>query len=136
MIHHLSLPVSDLERSAAFYDSVLLPLGYAQVWIHEVDSGYVEAAVGYGLPESEDEFAVRLRTEDLDVPGDGFHIAFGAPSREAVDEFYQAAIKTGGQDNGGCGNHPEYGPDYYAAFVFDPDGYRIEAVLDAERATH
>ena len=62
------------------------------------------------------------------TPGDGYHTAFAAPSREAVAAFYQAALANGGRDNGGCGLHPEYGADYFAAYVFDPDGYRIEAV--------
>jgi catechol 2,3-dioxygenase-like lactoylglutathione lyase family enzyme len=64
------------------------------------------------------------------MTGDGFHIAFVARSREAVDAFYQAAMKHGGKDNGGSGLNPEYGKNYYAAFVFDPDGYRIEAVIN------
>ena len=68
----------------------------------------------------------------MTVPGDGFHVAFAAPSREAVDAFYKAALEHGGKDNGGAGLHPEYGSDYYAAFVFDPDGYRIEAVINGE----
>lgn len=58
------------------------------------------------------------------------HLSFAAPSRQAVDAFYAAAFRHGGQDNGGCGIHPEYGDHYYAAFVFDPDGYRIEAVIN------
>jgi catechol 2,3-dioxygenase-like lactoylglutathione lyase family enzyme len=64
------------------------------------------------------------------VPGEGFHVAFSASSREAVAAFYRAALEHGGKDNGGSGLHPEYGRHYYAAFVFDPDGYRIEAVID------
>ena len=64
------------------------------------------------------------------MSGDGFHIAFVARSRKAVDAFYRAALKHGGKDNGGSGLNPEYGKNYYAAFVFDPDGYRIEAVIN------
>jgi hypothetical protein len=56
-------------------------------------------------------------------------VAFSAPSCEAVDAFYKPALANGGKDNGGTGLHPEYGSDYYAAFVFDPDGYPIEAVI-------
>jgi len=121
MLHHLSLAVTDLARSAAFYDAVLAPLGYVQVWADET-------AVGYGPPGSGDEFAIKLRKK-TSVPGDGFHVAFTAPSREAMNNFYQAALTHGGKDNGGAGLHPEYGPDYYAAFVFDPDGHRIEATV-------
>lgn len=119
MFHHLSFPVTDLARSSAFYDAVLAPLGFVQVWADD-------EAVGYGVPGGGDKFAIKLR-EQVAMPGEGFHIAFGAWSRDAVDAFYHAALAHGGTDNGGTGLHPEYGDDYYAAFVFDPDGYRIEA---------
>ncbi len=122
MLHHLSFAVADLERSAAFYDAVLAPLGYGRVW---EDSTFV----GYGLRPGEDIFALKLRPANPGVPGDGFHVAFAAPSHEAVGAFHRAALAHGGVDNGGSGLHPEYGPDYYAAFVIDPDGYRIEAVI-------
>ena len=59
--------------------------------------------------------------------GSGLHICFTAPDRTAVDGFHKAALKTGGRDNGKPGLRPDYGPNYYAAFVVDPDGYRIEA---------
>jgi catechol 2,3-dioxygenase-like lactoylglutathione lyase family enzyme len=129
MFHHLSFAVSDLARSAAFYDAALAPLGYVRAWTHEIDAGYREAAVGYGLPGGDDAFAIRLRVTGVVVPGDGFHLAFRAPSREAVLAFHHAALAHGGTDNGGAGLHPEYGPDYFAAFVLDPDGYRIEALI-------
>ena len=65
----------------------------------------------------------------------GFHLAFAAPSRAAVDEFHKAALQHGGKDNGAAGLRPDYGDEYYAAFVIDPDGYPIEAVINgAERA--
>lgn len=129
MLHHLSFAVVDLARSAAFYDAALSPLGYVRAWTHETAAGYKEAAVGYGLPGAEDEFAIRLRAQGVVVPGEGFHVAFTAPSREAVTAFYRAALEQGGRDNGGVGFHPEHGPSYFAAFVFDPDGHRIEAVI-------
>ena len=126
MLHHLSIAVASLDRSAAFYDAVMPTLGYGRVWSDET-------AVGYGLPGSgEDKLAVKLRTGEIAVPGDGFHIAFSAPSRQAVEAFYRVALENGGRDNGGSGLHPEYGSHYYAAFVFDPDGYRIEAVICGE----
>jgi catechol 2,3-dioxygenase-like lactoylglutathione lyase family enzyme len=129
MLHHLSLAVVDLARSASFYDAALAPLGYVRAWTHETADGYKEAAVGYGLPGADDEFAIRVRHEGVVVPSEGFHIAFSAPSREAVTAFYRAALEQGGRDNGGVGFHPEHGSDYFAAFVFDPDGHRIEAVV-------
>src|SRR5262249_32288836 len=132
MLHHLSFAVVDLNRSAAFYDAALAPLGYVRVWSHKSGAGHKESAVGYGLPGAEDEFALRLRSQGVVAPGDGFHVAFSAPSREAVTAFYRAALEQGGRDNGGVGLHPEHGPDYFAAFVFDPDGYRIEAVINGK----
>ena len=129
MLHHLSFAVLDLARSARFYDAALAPLGYVRAWTHETGAGYKEAAVGYGVPGADDEFAIRVRHEGVVVLGEGFHIAFSAPSQEAVTAFYRAALEHGGRDNGGVGFHPEHGPDYFAAFVFDPDGHRIEAVV-------
>lgn len=122
MLHHLSFAVTDLARSAAFYDAVLAPLGYRRVW---EDATFI----GYGIKDGEDIFALKLRPLNVGVPGDGFHVAFSAPSREAVLCFHEAGLVHGGTDNGGAGLHPEYGPDYFAAFVIDPDGYRIEAVI-------
>jgi catechol 2,3-dioxygenase-like lactoylglutathione lyase family enzyme len=122
VLHHLSLAVSNLARSSAFYDAALAPLGYVRVWSDDT-------AIGYGAVDSEDKFAIKLRTV-VTVPDDGFHVAFAAPSRDAVAAFYQAALAHGGKDHGAPGIHSEYGPNYYAAFVFDPDGYRLEAVIN------
>ncbi len=125
MLHHLSLAVTDIVRSGGFYDAVLAPLGYGRVWEDET-------FVGYGSEAGKDVFALKLRPENAGVPGDGFHVAFAAPTRKAVSAFYEAALAQGGRDNGGAGLHPEYGPGYFAAFVIDPDGYRIEAVICGE----
>jgi len=121
MLHHISFGVSNLERSAAFYDAALAELGYVRVWTDPT-------AVGYGLATGQDLFAVKLRTGDAVAPGPGFHLAFTAPSREAVARFHAEALAHGGQDNGAPGLRAAYGPNYFAAFVIDPDGYRIEAV--------
>lgn len=125
MLHHLSFAVTNLVRSAAFYDAALAALGCRRVWEDKT-------FIGYGVNDGEDIFALKLRPRNVGVPGDGFHVAFSAPSREAVLRFHAAALANGGTDNGGAGLHPEYGSDYFAAFVIDPDGYRIEAVLDAK----
>lgn len=125
MLHHLSFAVADLARSAEFYDATLVTLGYVRVWAYPT-------AVGYGLPGGGDQFAIKLQPHGVVVPGEGFHVAFGASAREAVDAFYRAALQHGWKDNGGSGLHPEYGSHYYAAVVFDPDGYRIEAVINEE----
>jgi catechol 2,3-dioxygenase-like lactoylglutathione lyase family enzyme len=129
MLHHLSFAVLDLERSARFYDAVLAPLGYVRAFTQESGNGRRESAIGYGRPGAEDEFAIRLRQQGVVAPSEGFHLAFTAPSRETATAFHQAALAHGGQDNGGVGLHPEHGPNYFAAFVLDPDGYRIEAVV-------
>lgn len=124
MLHHISFGVADLERSAAFYDAALYPLGYVRVW---TDS----TAVGYGCVGGEDKFAIKLSASGGAAPGSGFHLAFAAPTREAVSAFHEAALKHGGKDNGVPGLRPHYGPNYYAAFVVDPDGHRIEAVINS-----
>ncbi len=123
MLHHLSFAVADLARSTAFYDAALAPLGYVQVW---ADS----TAVGYGVPGGGDKFALKLSPGPVTAPGPKFHLAFTAPNRESVAQFHAAALRHGGQDNGVPELCPEYGEHYYAAFVIDPDGYRIEAVIN------
>ncbi|OOG60125.1 VOC family protein [Rhodanobacter sp. C03] len=123
MLHHLSLGVVDLQRSAAFYDASLDALGYVRVWADDT-------AVGYGVPGGGDKLAIKLRGDSVVVPGPGFHLAFAAQDRESVVRFYEAALRHGGQDNGAPGLRPNYGPHYFAAFVIDPDGYRIEAVFN------
>jgi catechol 2,3-dioxygenase-like lactoylglutathione lyase family enzyme len=125
MLHHLSFGTSDLARSTAFYDAVLAALGYARVWADAT-------AVGYGYQGAGDKLAIKLRQGGVTVPGPGFHVAFAATDREAVARFYQAALEHGGKDNGPPGLRPQYGENYYAAFVFDPDGYAIEAVTGSQ----
>jgi len=125
MLHHISLGVADLERSARFYDAVLSVLGYTRVWTDA-------SAVGYGVKGGGDKFAIKQREGSV-APGPGSHLAFAAPSREAVDAFHTLALQNGGEDNGPPGLRPHYGPNYYAAFVIDPDGHRIEAVINANR---
>jgi catechol 2,3-dioxygenase-like lactoylglutathione lyase family enzyme len=123
MLHHISLGVRDLERAAAFYDAVLAPLGYARVWTHPT-------AVGYGEPGGGDRLAIK-QADGARPPAAGFHVAFCAPTRAAVSAFHEAAMRAGGSDNGPPGPRPQYGPEYFAAFVVDPDGHRLEAVLAA-----
>jgi catechol 2,3-dioxygenase-like lactoylglutathione lyase family enzyme len=122
MIDHLSIGVSDLTRAGAFYDAVLATLGYARVLSHE-------RALGWGPPGARDEsFAILAARDRARPPGEGCHVAFTAPDRKAVDAFHAAAIGQGATDEGGPGPRPQYGAGYYAAFVRDLDGYRIEAV--------
>lgn len=123
MIHHISIGVRDLALAGAFYDAALAALGYRRVF--EDDT-----AIGYGLVDDEDLFCLKLRP-DAAPAGPGFHLSFSAPSRSAIHAFHAAALRVGGRDNGEPGLRPDYGVNYYAAFLIDPDGYRIEATLNA-----
>ncbi|MBY5314502.1 VOC family protein [Rhizobium leguminosarum] len=124
MLHHASLGVYDIERSAAFYDATLAALGY-------IRPGQTGQAVGYGPPGGGDKLAIKHRPDGQRAPGPGFHLAFAAPSRKAVDRFHAAAIAHGGGDNGRPGLRSHYGEHYYAAFVMDPDGHALEAVFNS-----
>lgn len=119
MINHISLGVSDLAASKRFYDAALAPLGYACLSGDDTSLGYGRNGVGLWLSPAE-------RPVPAD-PASGFHLCFDAQDRRAVDAFHAAALGTGGRDNGAPGLRTAYGPDYYAAFVIDPDGYRLEA---------
>lgn len=128
MLHHLSLGVTDLLQSAAFYDAVLAPLGYVRVW-SDLRPGESGQAVGYGPPGGGDKLALKEVAGGDREPRCGFHLAFAAPHRGAVEAFHQAALMAGGQNNGAPGLRPHYGPGYYAAFVIDPEGHHLEAVF-------
>lgn len=130
MLHHASLGISDIERSAAFYDAALAALGYIRVW-DDIRPGETGQAIGYGNPGGGDKLAIKHRPDGHRPPGPGFHLAFAAPSRQAVDRFYAAAIAHGGSDNGPPGLRSHYGEHYYAAFVIDPDGHALEAVFNS-----
>ncbi|MBB4575462.1 VOC family protein [Rhizobium lentis] len=130
MLHHASLGVSDIEWSAAFYDAALGALGYVRVW-DDIGPGQIGQAVGYGPPGGGDKLAIKHRPDCQRPAGPGFHLAFAAPHRQAVDQFHAAAITHGGRDNGGPGLRLHYDEYYYAAFVIDPDGHAIEAVFNS-----
>jgi len=121
MITHISIGVRDIERSKRFYDAVLEPLGYKCLRA-------ARSLVGYGY--GRDSIAFWVVQAERPVPADeesGLHFCFAAPEAAAVDAFHAAAIASEGHDNGAPGLRPIYGPGYYAAFIIDPDGYRIEA---------
>ena len=122
MLHHVSFAVADLHQAGAFYDAALGALGYRRVF--EDDT-----AIGYGIEDGEDGFCLKLPPGSA-APGPGFHLAFAAPSRAAVDRFHAQALAVAGTDNGKPGLRPDYGPRYYAAFLIDPDGHHIEAVIN------
>ena len=126
MLDHVSLGVTDLERSRRFYDAALRPLGV----VRTVDFGdgrgsdYGAMAGSLGV-----EFTI---TVEPDVTASrGMHLCFRAPDRAAVFAFHAAALASGGQDDGGPGLRALYHPAYFGAFVLDPDGHRLEAVCHA-----
>jgi catechol 2,3-dioxygenase-like lactoylglutathione lyase family enzyme len=121
VIAHLSIGVKDIDRSKRFYDAALAPLGYKCIRPAKTLIGY-----GYGA----DIVSLWVALAERPVMADeksGLHICFAAPNAAAVDAFYEVALRSGGQDNGAPGLRPHYSPDYYAAFIIDPDGYRLEA---------
>ena len=128
MLHHISLGVSDIDASARFYDEALAPLGYVRVW-SDLRPGQQGQAVGYGPPGSGDKLAIKQHAS-ASPPGLGFHLALSAPTHEAVHLFHEAALRNGGRNHGAPGPRPHYGKHYYAAFVIDPDGHHLEAVIN------
>ncbi len=121
MLGHLSFGVADLLRTTAFYDATMSALGCQRVWTSE-------RGVGYGPDPDHERLTLFLKPAPIVAPGPGFHLAFDAPDRASVDAFHAAALANGGLDNGAPGLRAHYGPHYYAAFVIDPDGYRLEVV--------
>jgi catechol 2,3-dioxygenase-like lactoylglutathione lyase family enzyme len=120
MIDHISVGVSDLERSARFYEATLATLGLSRLVTRP-------ATVGFG--KAYPEFWINLRANMKAVePGSGSHICLRARSTGEVDAFHTAALKSGGRSDGAPGLRPHDRVRYYAAFVSDPDGNRIEAV--------
>jgi catechol 2,3-dioxygenase-like lactoylglutathione lyase family enzyme len=122
MIDHVGFPVSDYERSKAFYGKALAPLGYVLVMEVRQDE-HDSPAAGFGASGKPDFW----------IGGEGglnraMHVAIAAGDRAAVDAFYHAALAAGAKDNGAPGLRPHYHPDYYGAFVLDPDGHNVEAV--------
>ena len=128
MLHHISVGVSDLNRSGAFYDAILEPLGYFRVW-QDVRPGERHQAIGYGFEVGKDKFAIKERFASELAPGPGFHLAFAAPSREAVDEWHAYGLAHGAVDRGAPKIWDDFGPHYYAAYLTDPDGWQLEAVF-------
>ena len=120
MIDHVSVPVRDLEASTRFYEAVLGAIGIAPLERRA-------ATVGFG--KKYPEFWINLRSDMQSPPANhGAHVCFRARSTEAVDAFHAAALATGGSSDGAPALRPQHGEGYYAAFIRDPDGNRIEAV--------
>jgi catechol 2,3-dioxygenase-like lactoylglutathione lyase family enzyme len=116
MIDHISLNVRDIDASKKFYAAALAPLGYTVIM-------EFPGVAGLGA-EGKPDFWLGAKNEAAQA----VHIAFASKDRAAVDAFYRAALEAGGKDNGAPGLRPMYHPNYYGAFVIDPDGHNIEAV--------
>ena len=123
MIDHVSIGVRNIAAARRFYDAALKPLGFKCL---------SESAASLGYGDESPRFWISAT--DRPVPADeksGLHFCFAAKSRAAVDAFHAAAVRSGGRDNGQPGIRREYDENYYAAFVVDPDGYRVEAYCGA-----
>jgi catechol 2,3-dioxygenase-like lactoylglutathione lyase family enzyme len=126
MIDHIGFPVSDYKRAKVFYTSALAPLGYSMIMeVTQEQTGH-DLAAGFGA-DGKPDFWIGCEG-GLNKP---LHVAIAARDRAAVDAFYKAAIGAGGRDNGTPGIRTRYHPNYYGAFVLDPDGHNIEAVCRA-----
>ena len=119
MFDHISIGVRDVRATKRFYDAALAPLGYTCLSEGTDSLGYGRDAVGLWISRS-------ARPVPADTES-GLHVCFSAPTRASVDAFHAAALANRGSDNGAPGIRADYDPNYYAAFVIDPDGYRVEA---------
>ena len=121
MIDHVSIAVRDLKAAARFYEPLLATLGMTKL------RDWPDAAIGYG--KKYPEFWINLRRDLVAAPTDsGAHVCFRARSSDLIDAFHAAALAAGGSSDGAPGLRPQHGEGYYAAFIRDPDGNRIEAV--------
>jgi catechol 2,3-dioxygenase-like lactoylglutathione lyase family enzyme len=129
VLDHVSVGVTNIDRSRSFYDAALRPLGLVRI----VDFGEGRGS-DYGVAPGSlgVEFTITNEAK-IKTPIPGAHLCFRAPDRKAVDAFYAAALAAGGRDDGAPGLRPHYHADYYCAFVLDPDGHRIEAVCHAPK---
>ncbi len=121
MIDHVTINVKDVEKSKSFYEKVFAPLGYkisfgkeGTFWAFDIGNHALFEITQY----------------NKEAPLTSVHIAFRMPTKEKVQEFYQAALNAGAKDNGAPGPRPQYTESYYACFVFDPSGHNIEAMWD------
>ncbi|MDI1325743.1 MAG: VOC family protein [Brevundimonas sp.] len=120
LVSHVSVGVTDLARAGAFYDAVMATLGARRIMEHQVGIGY-----GRAFPEF---WAAYPHDGGAAEAGNGSHICFNAADPAAVAAFHVAGLGAGGSDDGAPGPRPEYAPGYFAAFLRDPDGNKVEAM--------
>lgn len=123
-LDHVSVGVADIARAKRFYDSALAPLGLSPLMPVEINGQLLGVGYGERAPVFWIQYPINRQPA---TTGNGVHIAFTAPNRAAVDAFYLAALSNGGVEDGGPGLRTEYHPNYYGAFVRDPDGNKVEA---------
>lgn len=134
MIDHMGVGVRDLQAARAFYDAAFAPLGIAVVMSVSAEQTGAGAHLGYGPTADRRDIQAGKPSfwiSESAAPTGPMHVAFLARDRSQVDAFHAAAMAAGGADNGAPGVRPHYHPNYYAAFVLDPDGRNIEAVCHA-----
>jgi catechol 2,3-dioxygenase-like lactoylglutathione lyase family enzyme len=122
MFDHMSIGVRDLDAARRFYDAFFAPLGHANAWNQPTE-------MAYG-PRGESRQFFIYPVEGEQVAGLGAHIAFAGDSRSAIDAAFQAAVEKGATVVRKAGEHPDIAPDYYGAVLLDPDGNKLEVVLD------
>ena len=129
MLDHISFSVNDYQQSVKFYDATLRELGIERLMTFDEDEQQV---AGYGIGCNLCFWIgaeVNPNQQEHVGQARGLHVAFQAPNAEAIQAWYKKCLELGGKDNGAPGRRPEYHPGYYSAFIIDPNGWRIEAVM-------
>lgn len=126
MFSHITLGTNDFEKAAAFYDAVFAALGIEQLF-------QLDGLAAYGTMTGPKTFIVPPFDGNAAKPGNGVHAAYLAKTRAEVDAFHAAALAHGGTDEGAPGLRPHYHPNYYGAYVRDPDGNKIQAVCHSAK---
>ena len=124
MLNHISIGVASVPKAKAFYDATLSALGYRCLSEEAGSLGYGDETIVFWVLKADDPVPAENTS--------GLHICFSAATQESVSRFHAAGLRHGGRDNGKPGLRPDYGPHYYAAFLKDPDGYRVEAYCGGE----
>lgn len=126
MFSHVTLGCDDFPRARSFWIAVMEVLGHPILFEHE-------RGIAFGLPSGSKTFVGPAFDGRPAAPGNGIHVAYIVASREMVDAFHAAALANGGSDEGAPGLRPHYHPNYYGAYVRDPDGNKLQAVCHSPR---